>query len=113
MFLNSVGKPPYIEIDKISFWIENCDVSVSSLAFKNTIPAYTYILGKNSITTSAYGTDIVPECADHVTYDYTVRKKSIDQNVYTLLNYNPWLTHKKNEKTFTIYSTIPTDVGDY
>ena len=74
VFTESFGKP-YIEINKISFWIENCDVSVSSLAFKNTIPAYTYILGKNSITTSAYGTNIVPECADHVTYDYTVSKK--------------------------------------
>jgi hypothetical protein len=38
VFNQSVGKP-YIEIDKISFWIENCDVSVSSLAFENTILA--------------------------------------------------------------------------
>ncbi len=38
VFTESFGKP-YIEIDKISFWIENCDVSVLSLGFLKKIRA--------------------------------------------------------------------------
>ena len=70
-FTPNSGKP-YIQSKNISFWLENCDVSVASIAFSKTIAETNYNIGESSKTTTAYETNIASECADHVIYTYVV-----------------------------------------
>ena len=102
---------PYIEVQNISFWLENCDVSVASIAFSKTPTPLTYNIGASSKTTTAYGTNIASECADHVIYTYVVKKKNglIFENTL-----NPaWLIHNIDALTFTISPTSITETGEY
>ena len=102
---------PYIQSKYISFWLENCDVSVASIAFSKTPTPLTYNIGASSKTTTAYGTNIASECADHVIYTYLVKKKNglFFENT---LNH-AWLIHNIDALTFTISTTSITEMGEY
>ena len=107
----TIGGLPYIEIQNISFWLENCDVSVASLSFSKIPAPLTYTIGGSSKTTTSYGTNIAAECADHVIYTFIFQKQDGLSFINTLTP--AWLVHNTDALTFTIANTSIAQMGDY
>ena len=107
----TIGGLPYIEIQNISFWLENCDVSVASLLFSKTPAPLTYTIGGSSKTTTSYGANIATECADHVIYSFKVQKKDGIGFINTLTP--AWLIHNTDALTFTIANASIAEMTDY